>query len=206
MPGQTLTTEAFILGKSLPAESFQPYTAFSADHGALRILQRISRKASSTAQAPLDLFDEAEVLIETSNQGQTWFSREVRVLTRHAEIGHSYDALRLASAFASVVAGNPVHEESRAAVYALLRTAFTAFASAARPDIVYLKSLYCFARDEGYPVKQQWVAELNTADRTLASAVLNQPLATSSTPAADVARLQVRLENYLRGHTEIILP
>lgn len=206
MPGRTLTTEAFVLGKGLPAESFQPYTAFSADHGALRVLQRISRQTSSSAQAPLDLFDEAEVLLETSNQGQTWFSREVRVLTRHAEIGRSYDTLRLASAFAGVVAGNPVHEESRSAVYALLRTAFAAFATSARPDIVYLKSLYCFARDEGYPVRQQWFAELNTAGRALASAVLNQPLATSSTPADDVARLRERLENYLRGHTEIILP
>jgi len=205
MPGRTLTTEVFILGKALPVESFQPYAAFSAEHGALRVLQRIARKTSPTAQAPLDLFDEAELLLETSNQGQTWFSRETRLLARHAEIGRSYDALRLASAFARVVAGNPVHEESRAAVYALLRTAFAAFATAARPDIVYLKSLYCFARDEGYPVKQQWFAELNAADRALASGVLNQPLATQAATVADLERLRDRLEHYLRSHTEITL-
>ncbi len=205
MPGRTLTTEVFILGKGQPTESFQPYAAFSAEHGALRVLQRIARKTSPTAQAPLDLFDEAELLLETSNQGQIWFTRETRVLVRHAEIGRSYDALRLASAFASVVAGNPVHEESRAAVYALLRTAFAAFATAARPEIVYLKSLYCFARDEGYPVKQQWFAELNAADRALASGVLNQPLATQAATVPELERLRDRFEHYLRSHTEIIL-
>ncbi len=205
MPGRTLTTEALVLGKGLPAEAFQPYTVFSAEHGVVRIFQRVSKKAASTAQPPLDLFDEAEILMESSNQGQSWFTREARVLTRHSEIGRSYEALSLASSFASVVAANPVHEESRTAVYRLLQTAFEAFSSAGRPDIVYLKSLYRFARDEGYPLKQQWFPDLNDADRALVSSVLNQPLAGQTATPADVARLRSRLETYLRGHTEIVL-
>ena len=206
MAGRTLTTDTLVLGKGLPAEAFQPYTIFSAEHGVVRILQRVSRKAaSSTAQPPLDLFDEVEIMMESSSQGKSWFTREARVLTRHSEIGRSYEALSLASSFASVVAANPVHEESRAAVYRLLQTAFEAFSSAGRPDIVYLKSLYRFARDEGYPLKQQWFPDLNDADRALASSVLNQPLAGQTATPADVARLRSRLETYLRGHTEIAL-
>ena len=65
-------------------------------------------------------------------------------------------------------------EESRRAVTSLLRTALAALATGARPDIVYLKSLYCFARDEGYPLKQQWFPLLPAADRATVAPLLNR--------------------------------
>ena len=83
----------------------------------------------------------------------------------------------MASAFAAVIARNPVHEESREGVYGLLRQTFDAFGSSARSDLVYLKALYCFARDEGYPVKQEWAQGLPPATRASASEMLNKPVA-----------------------------
>lgn len=204
MPAQSLTTDAFVLLKRPPTDTFQSFAVFSAEHGALTILQRISKKSSSTSVA-LDLFDEASLLLESSNQGRTWFVKEARLVTRHAAIGRSYETLREASALASLIARNPVHEDSRAAVATLLRTALAAFADGARPDFVFFKSLYCFARDEGYPLKQQWFPTLPPADRTAVAALLNRPLAEQSATTAVVARLQRRLEEYLRGHTEILL-
>ncbi len=204
MPAQSLQADVFILLKRPPADAFQTFHAFSAEHGALVVLQRIAKKSASTATA-LDLFDEAALLLESSNQGRTWFVKEARVTTRPTGIGRSYDALRLASTLAALIARNPVHEESRAAVAALLRGALEAFASGARPDIVYFKSLYRFARDEGYPLKQQWFPTLPAADRADVATLLNQPLAAQSATPAAVARLQRRLEEYLRGHTEILL-
>jgi hypothetical protein len=204
MPGRTLQTEAFVLLKRPPADSFQTFTVFSAEHGTLLILQRVAKK-SSASSVPLDLFDEVALLLESSNQGQTWFVKEARFQTRHPGIGRSYDALRFASLFAALIARNSVHEESRATVARLLQTALAAFETADRADIVFFKSLYLFARDEGYPVKQQWVATLTEADRTRAAALLNQPLAEQTTAAPEVARLQRRLEDYLRGHTEVLL-
>lgn len=204
MPAQSLQTDAFVLLRRPPTDSFQTFSLFSPEHGALLALQRISRKSGATAPA-LDLFDEASFLLESSNQGRTWFVKEARLIERHAGIGRSYDALRLASALTSVIARNPVHEESRAAVGALLRTALGAFASGARPDVIYFKSLYCFARDEGYPLKQQWFPTLPPIDRTTVATLLNRPLADQSAAPADVIRLQRRLEDYLRGDTEILL-
>ena len=98
-----------------------------------------------------------------------------------------------------------MHEDSREQVAALLRQAFASFAAGARPDLVWFKSLYCFARDEGYPVKQQWFPTLSPADREQVATLLNQPLADQTAPIAVVTRLQQRLEDYLRGHTEILL-
>ena len=204
MPGLPLQTDAFVLSKRPPADTFQTFNVFSAEHGALLILQRLAKKSAVTAVA-LDLFDEASLLLESSNQGRTWFVKETRLVTRHPDLGRSYETLVAASALASLVARNPVPEESRLAVASLLRTALAALAKGARPDIVYLKSLYCFARDEGYPLKQQWFPLLPAADRATVAPLLNRPLSDQTAPPAVVHALQRDLENYLRGHTDILL-
>jgi hypothetical protein len=204
VPAPSLATDAFVLLKRPPADAFQTFTVFSAEHGALLILQRLAKKSASTAIA-LDLFDEVSLLLESSNQGRMWFVKETRLVTRHAELGRSYDTLRAASALTALIARNPVHEDSREAVAALLRTAFAALAAGARPDIVFFKSLYCFARDEGYPLKQQWFPTLPATDREAVAVLLNRPLAEQSATVTAVLRLQRRLDDYLRGHTEILM-
>lgn len=203
MPALPLQTDAFVLLKRPPSDTFQTLTVFSAQHGALLVMQRIAKKKSA-ATTPLDLFDEASLQLESSNQGHTWFVKESRLVTRHAQLGRSYDTLRLASALAALVARNTVAEESRAAVAALLRQAFASFASGARPDFVWFKSLYRFARDEGHPIKEQWFPTLPAADRTAVATLLNQPLAAQTATPEIVTRLTRRLEEYLRGHTEIL--
>lgn len=204
MPAQSLQTDAFVLLKRPAADAFQSFNLFSAEHGPLLALQRISRKSAGPALA-LDLFDEVTLMLESSNQGRTWFIQEARLITRSADIGRSYDALRLASTLASLVARNTVDEGSRPAVAALLRQAFAAFAAGVRPDVVYLKSLYRFARDEGYPLKQHWFPTLPARDQREIVTLLNRPLGEQNADAPTVARLQRRLEDYLRGHTEVLL-
>lgn len=204
MPGLPLHTEAFVLLKRPTADRFLQFTIVSADHGVLLCLRRVAVRKASTSVA-LDLFDEADLWLESSNQGRTWFVKEARLLTRHDAIGRSYDALRFASTFGAIIARNPVPEESRARVYALVRQTFTAFGTAACPDLVYLKALYCFARDEGYPVKEDWWQNLSADDRTAAAEMLNRPLAVQTAPAPAVSLFTRRLEDYLRAHTEILL-
>jgi recombinational DNA repair protein (RecF pathway) len=202
--GPSITTEALVLLKRPPSDTFQTLSVFSAEHGTLLVMQRRSLKSAGTTPA-LDLFDELAVVLEGAAQGNAWFVKEARVLARHAELGRSYATLQAASDLALLVARNAVPEESRGPVYALLRDAFAAFGASDRPDIVYLKSLYRFARDEGYPVKQQWFPTLPAADRAAAATVLNQPLAVQTAAPSSVAKLRRRLEDYLRGETEILL-
>jgi hypothetical protein len=202
VPTPSLQTDAFVLSKRLPADSFQGFTVFSAEHGLLQVQQRLSRRPG--ASLAMDLFDEVALILETSNQGRTWFVKEVRLVTRHTEIGRSYDSLRLASTLAALIARNPVHEDSRAAVVKLLASAFAAF-TGPRPDIVYFKSIYRFARHEGYPLKEQWFPTLPPADRATVATLLNRPLAEQTATPATVTRLQRRMDDYLRGHTEILL-
>lgn len=204
MPAQSLQTDAFILLKRPPTDAFQGFSAFSAEHGSMLLQQRLPKKSAATSFS-LDLFDEVSLVLESSNQGHSWFVKEARLVARHPGIGNSYETLRSASALAALIARNPVHEESRRAVGDLLHSALAAFASAQRPDIVYFKSLYRFARDEGYPVKEQWFPALPSADRTAVAVLINQPLVDQTSHPTVVARLQHRLDDYLRGHTEILI-
>jgi hypothetical protein len=203
MPGQPLTTDAVVLLKRPPADTFQSLTIFSSTHGTLLALQRLPKK-SAAGTLTLDLFDEVALFLETANQGQSWFIKEPRLLTRHAGLGRDYETLRHASSLTTFIARNPVPEESRPRIYQLLRDALLAFAHSPRPDIVYFKSLYRLARDEGHPVKQHWFPTLSSADRPVVAELLNQPLAAQTTDTATVTRLQKRLEDYLREHTEIL--
>lgn len=204
MPGQQLQTSAFILAKQLSgSDKFEQLTVFSGEHGLLHCLCRIA--ASKTAATPLDLFDEAELWLESTNQGRTWFIKEHRFIQRHTGIGRSYDTLRAAAAFTKLLNRNPVSDESRPVIAELLRTSFAALAAGGRPDIVWLKTLYSFLRDEGYPVKQQWWPQLPAADRDTAAQLLNQPLAAQTTDTATVVRLTHRLEEWVHAETEIRL-
>lgn len=204
MAGPTLTTDALVLSKRPPADAFQSFTIFSVEHGSLLVLQRLSKKSAANTLS-LDLFDEVALSLENNHQGQAWFVKETRLLARHPGLGRNYEVLQAASDLARLLARNSVHEESRTKVYALFHDALAALADTARPDIVYLKCLYRFARDEGYPVKEEWFPALPAADRSHAVALLNQPIAGQTTELTLVAKLRRRLEDYLRGHTEILL-
>ena len=205
MPGQQLQTSAFILSRQPSgSDAFEQLAVFSAEHGTLQCLRRVAQKKSSTTSA-IDLFDEAELSLESTNQGRTWFIKEHRLIQRHEGIGRSYEALKAAAAFATLISRNAVPDESREPITALLRNSFTALGAGGRPDIIWLKALYSFLRDEGYPVKQDWWPQLPPTDRDLAAFLLNQPLAAQTADAASVVKITRRLEEWIKANTEIRL-
>ena len=195
------------------------------------------RDGSGGGGTPLDLFSEMSLALESSNQGRTWFVKEARLVKGAEGIGSDYETLRRASEFAALIARNTVASESRARVYALLRQAFAAFAGegqsgregrerrvalagqggrkamaplatlATLSDIIYIKAVYRFARDEGYPLKEQWFASLAPAERGQVAALINKPLAeqTAPPPPETVDILRKKLEAYLRAQTEILM-
>ncbi len=203
MPGPSLQTTAFVLTRRPAKDGYLAHGAFSPEHGALHLLQRAPR-GPTAALPPLDLFDEVALELEGGRGGRTWFVRGAVIVRRPTGIGRGYATLRWASALATLIDRHPVAEADRPAVGALLATAFAAFDAGARPDIVYLKALYRFARDEGHPVREEWFPTLPAADRATVAHLLNQPLAAQTAAPEEVERLLGRLEHYLRGHTELL--
>jgi hypothetical protein len=201
--GHTLQTDAIVIDRRPAMDSFQTFHAFSPNEGVLTILLRVPKKSGSSAS--LDLFDTAGFLLESANQGRTWFVKEHRVNVRRTGIGKSYLALASACDLCAIIGRNPVHEESRPKVAHLLSVALDAFEAAQRADIVLFKALFRFARDEGYPVRQEWMPMLVSDDRDRAEALLAAPADQVSAAEADVSRLIRRLKDYLRGHSELIV-
>lgn len=201
MSGPVHQTEAHVLARDHHAGDHLVLTCFSPIDGVLTALLRPARNQKTDTSPAPDLFDR---LALTLNHGRSapgagpWFVREHRLLARHPELGRDYPTLASASRLARLVTRNPVPEDSRAAIDALLTQAFTALArEGTRAELIYFKSLYCLARDEGLPLKQEWLPSLPVGDRALVATALNQP-ATSPEPAApDLSRLTKRLEAYL---------
>ena len=191
-----------VLGRDPSGESHLLLTLLEPTQGLERCLLRISRAKGAT---PPDLFDEAELWLESRSQGRTWFIKEYRHLARRPGIGRSYASLQAAARLARLVQRNPVPDESRGPVATLLRQALGALDAGAAPEVVWFKALYRFLREEGYPVKQQWWQGLADVDRTLAATVLQT---TATATAADPAALAVllgALEAWVANDTELRL-
>jgi recombinational DNA repair protein (RecF pathway) len=197
MSAQLLPTTAVVLDREGRGESWLRLALFAREHGVLHAQQRRSRRAAATTVA-LDLFDEVRTTLESRNQGQTWFVREAEPLRRRPRLGASYSALQAACRFARVLLLNPLHEDGREAAYALLQRALDAWETGVRPDAIYGKSLFLFARDEGYPVREEWLAQLDRDDRATMNRILREAAADQTTPVREVDRLTAALEEYLR--------
>lgn len=204
MAGPQLQTTAIVLGRQPSgADAFEQLSVFSEQEGLLLCLRRQSSKGPTGQSAPLDLFDETELWLESPSEGRTWFIKEHRHLTRHPGIGRSYEALQTAAALTRLVQRNPVPDESRGPVAALLREALQSLDRGARPDLVWFKALFRLLRDEGYPVKQHWWQQLESADRAAAAAILNRPITGQECEPLVVQRLTRHLVGWVRSDTEL---
>jgi hypothetical protein len=202
MGAQLLATSAIVLNRTESGDKWMRLVCFSVEHGNLDCLVRKSQKPTSKSPT-LDLFDDAHLSLESTNQGRTWFIKEATVERRRAGLGNSYEALTHACRFSRILVRNPVHDESRRAVHALLERALDAWETGTRPECVYFKSLFLLARDEGYPVQQDWWPRLESDDRQAAESILRTPVAEQEVSDATVSRLTHALEHYLHHDTEI---
>jgi hypothetical protein len=209
VPGPAHQTEAHLLAKAAHTGDHLVLTCFSPNDGLLTALLRVTRNPKPDTQPAPDLFDRLALTLQHGRNSPgdgPWFVREHRLLTRHAAIGRDYPTLAAASRLARLVTRNPGPQDSRAAVDALLTQAFAALTRpGTRPESVYFKSLYCLFRDEGLPLKQEWLAALPGPDRDLVAVALNQPAHSPAVPLSDLARLTKRLEAYLVGDHDLML-
>jgi hypothetical protein len=201
----SLATEFLVLDRTPGSEGWIRLTAFSATEGRLECMQRLSSKPSA-AVPPLDLFDHVRATLETRNQGRTWFLREAQPLRRRTGLGASYATLTHACRLARVIARTPIHDDSRSAVAALIDRALDAWETGIRPDAVYFKSLFLLARDEGFPVREEWLRQLAADERATTETILRQPAAEQTTAEPEVRRLSHALEDYLAHEHDFVFP
>ncbi len=201
-----LQTEACLILRTEGGENTRPLTLLSGKEGILHAHQR-KTKTRQTAQA--DLFDELWLGLASDNQGRSWFVRELRVLRSRKGIGRSYETLTSASRMATVASLNPAQSGAAQLISTLLGRSLDALDAGSPADIVYLKFLYCFARDEGYAVRQHWLESLPHPTQGHALLLLSTPLASVTPEMLQEIPAQAlidRLEDFIREHTDLALP
>ncbi len=195
---------ALVLRVAQSGESFLTLHALSPEEGSFVCLKRISGKAP-TKDRP-DLFDTAEIQLETAKSGNTRFVRDYRVIHRRESIGSSYRALQHASDFASLLAKNATHMPDPALLYQLAERSFNAFGEAKPPAIIYLKSIYLLLQGEGYPVRESWWPQVPNEQRGAAKALINQP-APEKAPVEQLNACELITQNlhrWLQRETDLI--
>lgn len=161
-------------------ESFLKLDILSPEHGGFLCLKRVSKK--NTQQSKPDLFDTAELELETSKQGTAKFVREYQLVHRREAIGASYHSLRHASEFAALLARNAPHMAEPAELFHLAERSLDAFAEGKAPEIIHLKAVYLLLKNEGYPIRESWWPQLPQHLKEVAKDAINSPAPEKTTP------------------------
>jgi len=201
------THRVLVLRKAPSGESFLKLHLLGGELGCQICLKRVATKNRSTKAAP-DLFDTAEVRLDTSKQGTAQFVAEYEIIQRRSEIGLNYRALRHASGFSNLLIANGGHLADLPALYQLAERSMDAFAGRLEPSVVFLKSLFLLLKDEGYPVRESWWPHVPVPLREQTREWLGQP---SPEPLPAEARKLCEsatqdLLHWLRRETDMTLP
>lgn len=196
-----------LLRLAFTSEAFQKLELLSPSAGALVCLRRITKKGPQKENP--DLFDTADVGIETAKQGGIAFLRDYRLVRRRTAIGSSYGALRDASLYGAFLADNVPHLEDAEALFLLAERTVDAFAERAGASaVVLLKGLYLIVRHEGYAVRESWWAGLPGRLKGPVRDCLNTPV--SDVGNADTERLCLEasalLLDWIGRETDLAVP
>ncbi|MEM7791844.1 MAG: hypothetical protein AAF546_10625 [Verrucomicrobiota bacterium] len=196
--------KAILLKVSPSGESYLNLHALSADAGSFYCLKRISKK--TVKEAP-DLFDTAEIHLETAKVGTTQFVREYRTIHRRSKIGQSYQTLQYASEYANLLSRNAAHMPDPAVLFQLAERTFDAFTERDAASIVSLKGIYLLLQGEGYPVRESWWPQIPEDLREVTKQLINQP--TPEEPTTEILEaseaIRDNLTRWIKRETEMII-
>jgi recombinational DNA repair protein (RecF pathway) len=198
--------EALVLKTEPSGESFLKLHLLTVQSGIFLCLKRSSKKLGSSTVP--DLFDQAAILLENSQQGTMRFVKEYQLLHRRDQIGLNYHSLHSASRLSQILVQNAPHLPESERLFERTIRAFDAFAAGKAPEVVLLKSLYLLLKDEGYPVRESWWPTLRPDLRRQAKQLLQAPAPAQLERAEKSAceQIEQHLTLWMRHNTELILP
>ncbi len=169
------------------------------------VLSRRPSKASTFLNDP-DLFESGELNIEKKGENKPAFLKEFVPHSRYQGIARKYKALKAASRLARFYEKNLIHMEFFDAAWELLHTALDSFSSKEQSDTILLKSLYVFARSEGYPVRENWLENLSPQIKSEIASVIQSPVDSINIESAKITAWIRNLEIFFQHHTDLLVP
>ncbi len=192
---------ATIVDKEMRGESSLYITALSPELGLIRMMKKISSKKTGTLP---DLFDDISAVGETPSPNSIKFLREFSILKHRDGIARSYDSFEQASMLSLTITKNANHIEDTRTLSERLRAALDSIANGAPPQIVRLKFLFLLARDEGYPVKEDFYPKLLLPQRELFSTIIKTPSSKLEEFKTRANDLLEKFTSWIRINTDII--
>ncbi len=200
-----LQDQACLLRKAPAGESHTLQAFFLRENGLQMVLSRKRTKTNSATADP-DLFESGEINLERKGADKPAFLRDFHSAVRYSGIARHYPSLAAASRLSRFYERNLRHMEHFTFAWDLLHTALDAFSSKRQPGIILLKAYFLFAKNEGYPVKEEWIATLPGARRTGLAQLLQSPVEDCEEDASIIEGHIRSLEAYFLHHTDLILP
>lgn len=173
MSAGTLSLRCIVLSRQQGAGAFERLSLLDAEEGLVSAMRRLSAKEKGAVP---DLFDLASVQLSSGKSGG-YFVSEYVPERRFGGIGRCYGALASASTWAGLLLANAPSMDEAAGLFDLSLKALDAWDSCPLPNLVLLKALYSFARLEGLPAKEEWLAAMPAQERALVEGLISKPLA-----------------------------
>lgn len=199
-----LTDQACLLAKAPSGENSSRLVFFLREYGLQTVFLKGRRKGPS-GQLP-DLFEIGELTIRKSGPDGIGFFSEFTLQESFKGIGLSYRHLVVASSLTRFFEQNLQHMESFEQAWLALHQALLALSTKPAPEATLFKTVFLFARQEGYPVSRGWLNGLSTTNRIEVEAILREPLEALHLPKERVTYWLDRLSIYLESDTAIYPP
>ena len=198
--------ESLVLKTASSGESFLKLYLLTIQNGVFLCLKRIPKKALHSSIP--DIFDQALITLETSQQGTMRFVKEYQITQRREQIGHNYRSLSSASFFSQLLVSNAAHLPESKTLFNLTARSFDAFAAGKVPEIVLLKSLYLVLTNEGFPVRESWWPTVPSNLTSLAKRQLqaSAPIQIEAGEKKHCQSICDHLIDWMRLHTDLIVP
>ena len=203
MPSPVRSFQGVVLSREEKGERNLFLSMFSPKEGLVRVIKRLSGKRVS---APIpDFFDELDLRLRHPRTGgdSISFVEELRVLRRRPELAADRERLEAAFSIGRVFIENGSHLIEPAPYAELLQLSLDALSRGFPPSVVLMKTIYRFARVEGFPVKEDWWENLSLEDKALATKILNIPIRDLVPDNDSPAPLLESLRTWINTETEM---
>ena len=155
---------------------------------------------------PPDLFDDIECRLNSNRSPSSIpFVTEYQKIRSFRELARNPALFLSASQIARFYLQNGSHLLHPSPRLKLLRTALSSFSRAGDPKVVMLKLYFCFARDEGLPVKESWLNSLPQILATVAHKNLSEPVERSRSKDHFLDELLSSMKLWMNSETELIM-
>ena len=194
-----------ILSIEQSGDRFLNAKIFSQTNGLCTVLFRTTGKKAGN-HTPPDLFDEVECRITPGrSNSQALFVSDYQRISTFRELAIKPAYFLAASELSRFFLMNGSHLLEPHSHFSLLQKALASFLRARDPQVVLLKLFYCFARDEGLPVRESWLAGLTKQKFDAVSEILSKPVEQVRSEPLELCDLLGSIKSWMNTETELIV-